>query len=92
MITEPIKVVDQFLRGACVGRWDLFDSRHNGERASEFAGRSAAARDVCHGCPILEGCRELTRKWPAHFRRGVTLAGITYRANGTPLARASRSE
>jgi WhiB family redox-sensing transcriptional regulator len=49
---------DWQLRGACRGRdADLF-FHPEGERGPRRAGREAAAKAVCAGCPVLLRCRE----------------------------------
>src|SRR3954463_1024721 len=49
---------DWQLRGACCGRDTELFFHPEGERGPRRAGREAAAKAVCAGCPVLLQCRE----------------------------------
>lgn len=58
-------LIDPRLFGAaCVGRHDLFDAAHHGERWADGHARHEAAAQICARCPVFTACDEVASENP----------------------------
>lgn len=60
-----------FFSAACVGHYELFEARDEGEGREEAAHRHTAAEALCAVCPCLDPCAALFHALPATQRVGV---------------------
>lgn len=82
-LSELLHGHDRWDGAACLGHWDLFDPRAEGESEHQFFDRVSIAQAICNRCPLLESCHATAHRMPATHRSG-TWAGIPYDSNGRP--------
>ena len=63
-------------QGLCVGDWETFDPRHDGEDLEAAEQRHAKAKAICAVCPILAECESWLAGLPKHQRPSGVVAGI----------------
>lgn len=83
-LSELLAGRDRWTGAACLGEWDLFDPRHEGESVDDYSDRVTLAQAVCGTCPILTRCRDFAGNARPRERAG-TWAGIPYDTNGRPV-------
>lgn len=82
-LTQLLTDRDRWTGAACVGHWNLFDTRGDREPDDLFALRLEYANAICMACPILERCHATAQNARPRDRSG-TWAGIHYDHRGRP--------